>query len=674
VQPGLSNLQQIKTLLNSPISAFEARAANLLKKLSIDTALDLLFHLPSGILYRHKAERVSNLKAGDYNTICLHIDEYAQPRWGKRGAQPFRIYCSDKDGDLLTLVFFNIRMQYIESQFPLNQMRAISGRAEKYKGKVQIVHPDKSASVHLLDKLCGVDVLYPLTAGLSNGAIQRCIAQLLGQLGCIWDLEDWFDGKILKEYGLSGWYESLLAVHTPKSEQDLDISDSRARLRLALDELVDRDKKVEQNRLQRQGASGAVIPPSTILRRDFFQTRPDLVLTQGQTEALKDIDQDLCAPCPALRLIQGDVGCGKTLVAFLAMLSAVEAEYQCALLAPTEVLAKQHFETIVNLCGFGGLTIALLTASNNGGAVYAKIKDGITNIVVGTHAMLEEKVVFKKLGLVVIDEQHRFGVDQRESLQKKNEQANVIYLSATPIPRTLLMVYDGSVDISEIHDKPKDRLSIKTSVLPLDKLQPLIDRIRELLASGDQVYWVCPLVEESEKLDLAAAKSRFEYLQTQLSGFNVGLIHGKQKGKDQTMLGFKNGGIRLLVSTTVIEVGIDIPNASLIVIEHAERFGLAQLHQLRGRVGRGNKQSHCVLLYQPPLSDIAHRRLKIIQKNNDGFAIAEEDLHIRRGGDVLGIKQSGIPEFKTCSLKEACSLAKLVRSISHQAKDNPILN
>jgi ATP-dependent DNA helicase RecG len=670
----LSNIKRIKTLLNDPISVFEARTANLLKKLGIETALDLLFHLPSGTLYRHKADCVSALKIGDYNTICLRIDEYVQPHWGKRGAQPFRIYCSDKDGDGLTLVFFNARMQYIESQFPLNQTRAISGRVEKYKGKIQIAHPDKAAPAHLLDKLCGVDVLYPLTAGLNNGTIQRCIAQLLKQLGCIWDLEDWFDEKTLKEYELSGWYESLLAVHAPKFEQDLNISTSKARLRLALDELVTRGKKVEQNRLQRQSASGAVIPPSTILRRDFFQTRPDLILTQGQTDALKDIDQDLSAHYPALRLVQGDVGCGKTLVAFLAMLSSVEAGYQCALLAPTEVLAKQHFETIVNLCGFGGLTIALLTASNNSKAVYAKIKDGITNIVVGTHALLEEKVVFKKLGLIVIDEQHRFGVDQRESLRKRNEQASVIYLSATPIPRTLLMVYDGSVDISEIHDKPKDRLSVMTSVLPLDKLPLLIDRVHKLLASGDQIYWVCPLVEESEKLDLAAAKSRFEYLKTQLDGFNVGLIHGKQKDKNQTMLSFKNGSIRLLVSTTVIEVGIDVPNASLMVIEHAERFGLAQLHQLRGRVGRGSKQSHCVLLYQPPLSDTAHRRLKVIQKNSDGFVIAHEDLHIRHGGDVLGIKQSGVPEFKTCSLKEACSLAKLVRSIAHRVKDNLILN
>ncbi|MDR1475309.1 MAG: ATP-dependent DNA helicase RecG [Holosporales bacterium] len=666
----MDNFQAIKDFLNKPIGMFEAKASPLLQKLGIDTALDLLLHLPSGILYRHKAESISDLKIGEFNTICLRIDEH-MPAY-RRNIQLIRVQCSDKEGRRIVLVFFNAGYSYVKSRFPPNQVRAVSGRVEKYKNKLQMVHPDQVASAHLFEQLRSVDVLYPLTAGLNNSVIQRCVAQLLSRLGHMWNIDDWFDKQTLSEYGLSNWYNSLLDAHSPKSEKDIEPASSKARLRLALDELVARDKKIEEIRRQRQVAPSAVIPPSIILRREFFKIRPDLILTDGQVAALKDIDKDLAASWPALRLIQGDVGCGKTLVALLAMLSAVESGYQCAFLAPTEILARQHFETIMNLSGFGGLIATLLTSSNKNKSACAKIKDGIINMIIGTHALLEDKIVFKRLGLIIIDEQHRFGVEQRENLKKKNELANVLYLSATPIPRTLLMVYDGSVDVSEIRDKPKDRLSINTVALPLDKLPILTERVRELLNKSDQAYWVCPLIEESEKLDLAAAKVRLEYLKEQFPEFKIGLVHGKQKDKERVMLGFKCGNINLLVSTTVIEVGIDVSNASLIVIEHAERFGLAQLHQLRGRVGRSNKQSHCVLLYQSPLSNVAYRRLKIIQENNDGFEIAHEDLNIRHGGDILGIKQSGVPVFKTCNLREVISLADTVKIISSRVRRNQI--
>ncbi len=666
------DILEIKNFFQRPISEFNPKLAFFCSKLGLNTALDLLLHLPSGIIHKNKANSICELRIGMVNTVCINVDESLNK--SKKHA-PIRLKCSDDNGDNLSLIFFNARDGYLEKKFPVGSKCVVSGFVESYKNRLQIVHPDRVAPEFLFEELCKSEIIYPLTAGLTNYVLRTAILQNLNKLKHLWHIDDWVEQDFLDKYQLSNWYESLVMAHNPESTSDLDPLISKYKLRLALDELAFRERKVSKIIHQRLITDGIKVEPSENLRKIFFDLNPNLELTEGQKKALSDADNDLLANYPMLRLIQGDVGCGKTLVSFLLTLSMVEAGYQCVFLAPTEVLAKQHYDTIVKFCGFGSIKIDILTSSSkNKPHIYSNIKNGITNITIGTHALFEDVVDFCKLGLIIIDEQHRFGVQQRERLVKKNPRANTLYLSATPIPRTVLMVYDGSIDISEIYDKPKNRLDVTTTVLSCNKINELMLRIKNLLESGQQVYWVCPLVEESEKLDLSAAKSRFEFIESYFPQFKIGLVHGKQKDKDVVMNSFKNGKINLLVSTTVIEVGVDVANATLIVIEHAERFGLAQLHQLRGRVGRGEIKSHCVLLYQPPLTKIARQRLKIIQDSCDGFEISRQDLNIRHGGDVLGIKQSGLPDFKTCSIHDAFILIDRVKELSAKSKDFGIFN
>jgi ATP-dependent DNA helicase RecG len=441
------------------------------------------------------------------------------------------------------------------------------------------------------------------------------------------------------------WKTALQKVHTPQNAQELDFSHP-LRQRLAFDELF--ADQLALGLMRKIQLSGKSISSQGLLKSKILQAFGHS-LTQGQTQALTEIEADLAAPTRMVRLLQGDVGSGKTLVAFLAMAHAIEAGFQTALLVPTEILASQHLQTLTNLAQSVGIEVALLTGRQKGkAALYEGLATGKIQLVVGTHALLQEAVKFSNLGLVVIDEQHRFGVEQRLHLTAKGDSVDVLVMTATPIPRTLCLTAYGDVAVSRILDKPQGRQPIQTRVLGLNRLDEVVEGLSRLLLQGQKIYWVCPLVEESEVLDLAAATDRYDSLKTLFGEDKVGLVHGKQKAdeKDAVMTRFKEGPSQILVATTVIEVGIDVKEANYIIIEHAERFGLAQLHQLRGRVGRGEKEAHCLLLYGYPLSDIAKQRLNIMRETADGFRIAEEDLRLRGGGDLLGLKQSGLPSYK----------------------------
>jgi ATP-dependent DNA helicase RecG len=504
--------------------------------------------------------------------------------------------------------------------------------------------------------------VYPLTAGLTNTVLRKAIGEALARLP---SFPEWIDDAFRKRNDWSSFGDALHRVHAPESEADLAL-EAAARARLAYDELLANQLALAVIRQRMKKRVGRRLAPTGKLRKAIIAALP-FKLTGAQTRALAEIDADLASPHRMLRLLQGDVGSGKTVVALLALAGAVEAGVQGALMAPTELLARQHMQTTAALGAPAGLRIALLTGRERGQereVILAALENGDIDILIGTHALFQEPITFRDLGLVVIDEQHRFGVHQRLALQGKGSGsgAELLVMTATPIPRTLLLTSYGDMDVSRLDEKPPGRKPVTTATVPLERLDEVIDRIGRAIKAGTQVYWVCPLVEESEQLDLAAAEARHADLAKRL-GHRVGLMHGRLTGKDKdrVMAEFASGALSILVSTTVIEVGVDVPNASIMIIEHAERFGLAQLHQLRGRVGRGAKESSCILLYRQPLSDTARERLSVMRRTEDGFVIAEEDLRLRGGGEVLGTRQSGLPAFRIASLPEHDSLLQAAR-------------
>ncbi|MGC1710166.1 MAG: ATP-dependent DNA helicase RecG [Methyloceanibacter sp.] len=629
--------------------------------------IDLVWHLPVAVIDRAVSARISEAKIGELATLEVTVSEH-RGGGGRRGARaPYKVLAEDASGAALELVYFNADPSYLKRLLPPGSRKLVSGKLESYNGWLQMPHPDYVVAIDSADKnsdgaLPLHEPLYPLTAGLSNSVLRKAIGEALARLPA---LPEWIDDAFRMRNAWPSFAEALASLHAPEDAADLAPS-TPARDRLAYDELLSNQLALAVIRQRMTKRAGRKFAATGKLRKAIISKLP-FKLTGAQRRALAEIDADLASPHRMLRLLQGDVGSGKTVVALLALAGAVEAGAQGALMAPTELLARQHLKTISALGAAANLRIALLTGRERGKereAILAALEAGQLDILIGTHALFQEAIAFRDLGLAVIDEQHRFGVHQRLALQGKGSGngAELLVMTATPIPRTLLLTSYGDMDVSRLDDKPPGRKPITTATMPLERLDEVIARVGRAVVSGTQVYWVCPLVEESEQLDVAAAEARHTDLAERF-GETVGLAHGKLAGneKDRVMAAFASGALSILVSTTVIEVGVDVPNASIMIIEHAERFGLTQLHQLRGRVGRGAKQSSCILLYRQPLSETARERLGVMRRTEDGFVIAEEDLRLRGGGEVLGTRQSGLPAFRIASLPEHEALLAAAR-------------
>jgi ATP-dependent DNA helicase RecG len=632
--------------------------------------VDLLFHLPYATIDRRNRPKIVDAKLDSIVTIEVRVAEHRPP--GPRSKAPYKVLVEDATGDVL-LVFFLANPAWIEKALPLGTTRWVSGKLELWDGHRQIVHPDRVLDAEGLARLAPVEPVYGTTEGLSPRLLARAVEAALAKVQA---LPEWHDMARLPIQRLPGFAEALRAVHRPETPAAI-AADSPARIRLALDELLASQLALVLVRARMKRPAGRVNRGDGRLGARIVAALP-FQLTRSQHKALAEITVDLSSENRMLRLLQGDVGSGKTLVALLAMAAAVEAGRQAALMVPTEILARQHAGALTPAAEAAGLRLALLTGSDKAAErarTLAGLEAGAIDIVVGTHALFQERVAFRDLGLAVVDEQHRFGVHQRLALGDKGHAVDILVMTATPIPRTLVLTCFGDMDVSTLTEKPAGRKPIETRALPLERLGELIERLRAAILAGAQAFWVCPLVEESEALDVAAAEARFAELKRRFGG-HVGLVHGKMKSrdKDAAMEAFAAGRTKMLVATTVIEVGVDVPNASIMVIEHAERFGLAQLHQLRGRVGRGTARSSCILLYKAPLGDAAKARIAIMRETEDGFRIAEEDLRLRGEGEVLGTRQSGLPTYRLADLSAHGPLLVLAREEAHRIfAENPSL-
>jgi len=585
-------------------------------------------------------------------TVAVRVEGHRPPP-PHRPRAPYNIDTSDAgDGiQTLTITYFNARRDYLEKLFPEGEVRYVSGTTTLYDGHLQMVHPDRVVDEAGFAALPLIDPIYPLTEGLHPNQLRKAIAAALDRVPK--ELPEWQDAQWLKRSGFAGFAEALARVHQPQEPADIK-PESAPWSRLAYDELLAGQLALALLRAHQRRGSGRGTIAKGRLRERIVAALP-YALTASQQQAVADIVADLAQPQRMLRLLQGDVGSGKTVVALLAAAHVIEAGRQAALMAPTEILARQHLSTIAPLAAAAGLRVAILTGRERGRErpdILAALPAGDVDLLVGTHALFQEDVAFHDLALAIVDEQHRFGVHQRLALARKGEAVDLLVLTATPIPRTLVLTYFGDMDVSALREKPAGRQKVDTRTLPLERLNEVIEAVARAIKDGRRVYWVCPLVEESESIDLAAAEERHAELKRRF-GVTVDLVHGRMRGpdKDRAMARFAAGETRLLVATTVIEVGVDVPEASVMVIEHAERFGLAQLHQLRGRIGRGTERSTCLLLYKGPLGETAKKRLAVMRETDDGFRIAEEDLRLRGEGDVLGTRQSGMPGFRVAQLE-----------------------
>lgn len=619
---------------------------------------DLLFVLPHTVIDRRNRPGIALAAEGSIVTLEVRIDRHQPPPRGNRSV-PYRVYAHDDTGEI-ALTFFHAHASYLEKAMPEGEHVVVSGRMEWFNGRPTMVHPDHIALASEAENLPLVEPVYPLTAGLSGKVLRRAIGQALARLPTF---AEWQDGAFMRRHTFPAFGDALARIHNPADPIDVSI-DGAAWRRLAYDELLAGQVSLALVRAKIRRLSGRPLVGDGSIVEKLRAALP-YSLTASQEFALAEINADLADPERMLRLLQGDVGSGKTVVALLAMARAVEAGGQAALMAPTEILARQHLATIAPLAAKVGLRIAILTGREKGRErtdTLAGLASGEIDIVVGTHALFQETVTFHDLVFAVIDEQHRFGVHQRLAITAKGDAPDMLVMTATPIPRTLVLTAFGDMDVSKLTEKPAGRQPIRTVTLPLERLDELVGRMVEAVAGGQKIYWICPLVEESEEIKLMSAEDRFASLKP-LFGDRIGLVHGRMKGadKDEAMRAFKQGETRILIATTVIEVGVDVPDATVMVIEHAERFGLAQLHQLRGRVGRGDIKSSCVLLYKDPLGETAKRRLSVMRETEDGFLIAEEDLKLRGEGELLGTRQSGTPGFQVARIEAHADLLEAAR-------------
>jgi len=620
--------------------------------------VDLLFHLPTSFVDRRNQPKLSEVTPDTVVTVAVTIDKH-RPSPPHRPRAPYNIAASD-DTNTLTITYFNARKDYLQKLYPVGEVRYVSGTATLYDGHLQMVHPDHVVDAEGFKHLPLLDPVYPLTEGLHPNQLRKAIGAGLARLPALteWQDRDWLERNVYPSFA-----EALRRLHHPQSPEDLS-PESTAWSRLAYDEFLAGQLALALLRAHMRKRGGRGSAAEGRLRGRIIAALP-YALTPSQQRAVTDIVADLAQPQRMLRLLHGDVGSGKTVVALLAAANVIEAGRQAAFMAPTEILARQHFATIAPLARAAGIRLAILTGRERGRErddILSGLAIGDIDLIVGTHALFQEHVAFHDLALAIVDEQHRFGVHQRLALARKGEAVDLLVLTATPIPRTLVLTYFGDMDVSELREKPAGRQQIDTRAVPLERLAEITEAVARALKAGRQAYWVCPLVEESESVDLAAAEARFKILQKRF-GNSVDLVHGRMRGteKDRAMERFASGETRLLVATTVIEVGVDVPQASVMVIEHAERFGLAQLHQLRGRIGRGAERSSCILLYKAPLGPSAKARLAILRETDDGFRIAEEDLRLRGQGEVLGVRQSGMPGFRVARIEAHAALLPAAR-------------
>jgi len=617
-----------------------------LEKLGLTRVRDLAYHLPDRFVQRRAVDSLDAASVGENIVIRLTAREYRAPA----GRGPFRIMAEDSLGDYVALTFFGRASYSAKKQFPVGEARWVAGRLDQFGQTLQIVHPDHIADdgAAALGTLC--EPVYPLSEGLTLHRLQGIVAQALEHLG---ELPEWIEPGLIDRMGWPAWREALALAH--KGEHPA------ARDRLAYDELLANSLALMLVRESNRSRRGTPLAGDGNLRARLSLP---FALTGAQRRAIAEIEGDVAQAAPMLRLLQGDVGSGKTVVALEAMLIAVEAGAQAALLAPTEILARQHHETLTRMAAGTGITIGLLTGRDKGRAresILMGLLDGSIQICVGTHAIFQDTVAYKDLALVVIDEQHRFGVGQRLMLsQKARRTPHCLAMTATPIPRTLTLAQYGEMDVSRLDELPPGRQAIDTRVVAMERLPEVVDGLVRHLAKGGQAYWVCPMVRDNESADLAAAEARYAALRERF-GDDVVLVHGqlRPEAKDAAMERFASGHAKLLVATTVIEVGVDVPNATLMVIEQAERFGLAQLHQLRGRVGRGADKSTCLLLRGEALSEAGRERLALMRETQDGFRLAEEDLRLRGGGELLGTRQSGDTPFRVADFEQIARLLPL---------------
>ena len=634
--------------------------------------VDLLLHLPASVIDRRAQPKIRDAVSGTMVTLEVTVDRHRPPR---NSRAPYLVYASDDTGDVV-LTYFRSLPGYVEKLLPVGSRRYVSGTLQMYDGVPQIVHPDRVVDEAAFAKLSGIDPVYPLTEGLALGSLRRAMALALQKLP---NLPEWISPDVIRRCKFPPIKEALSRVHVPVELTDI-LPGGPFWSRLAFDELLAGQLALALVRAQLRRPAGDRHAGDGQLRKKIIDALP-YALTSSQRQAAAAIAEDLRQPVRMLRLLQGDVGSGKTVVGLLAAAAVTEVGKQAALMAPTEILARQHIKTIAPLAERAGVRAAILTGREKGKErrdILERLEAGEIDLLVGTHALIQDEVVFKGLALAIVDEQHRFGVRERLALTAKGDAVDVLVLSATPIPRTLVLTYFGDMDVSELREKPAGRQPIDTRAVPASRINEVMDAVGRALSAGKLVYWICPLVEESEAEGtdhLTNATERFESLQKRF-GDKVGLVHGQMKGaeKDRVMAQFAANEIGLLVATTVVEVGVDVPAATIMVIENAERFGLAQLHQLRGRIGRGAEASTCLLLYHEPLGEMSKARLNVIRETTDGFRIAEEDLRLRGEGDVLGIRQSGLPGYRIARSDVHGQLITQARDEALRImKDNPKL-
>ena len=653
--------------LFSPVSALAGvgpKIAELLVKLldretPDDTRIiDLLFHAPHSLVDRRNQPGIARAPQGAIVTITARVDRHQAPPRGKSNI-PYRVFLHDETGEL-SLVFFRGQAAWLEKQLPLDEEVTVSGKVDWFNGRATMVHPDYIVKASEAENLPLVEPIYPLTAGLSPKTLRKIIDAALPRMP---ELPEWIDFPVVQKEGLPSIRDSFLMLHEPRDPEDID-PQTPARRRLAYDEFLAGQLSLSLVRQRLRKVAGQPVHATGEISSNILQSLP-FSPTKSQTEAIREALADMAGEDRMLRLLQGDVGSGKTLVALMTMTAVIESGGQAVLMAPTEILARQHYATISKFAASAGLGIEVLTGRTKGREredILERIASGQAQIIIGTHALFQDSVSYKNLMLAVVDEQHRFGVHQRLRLTAKGISPHMLVMTATPIPRTLVLAAFGDMDVSKLTEKPAGRKPIQTITIPNERTGEIVQRLKGALAEGKKAYWICPLVEESEESDLMSAEERHATLTSAL-GPGIGLIHGRMSGpeKDAVMLAFKSGEIRLLVATTVVEVGVDVPDATIMVIEHAERFGLAQLHQLRGRVGRGDEASTCILLYKGPLGETGHARLSIMRETEDGFRIAEEDLKLRGEGELLGTRQSGTPGFRIASLEDHADLLEIAR-------------